>query len=379
MSTNHNYGTIEPHRTSSPSFPGSDDFVYINTIENKDVGPPPRPVEAPPTMPERSQLRYYVILFAVVLCIAILGCVSLSKIFVFYTNTLNGPAISYTTILGLYSIILIFVAAPSSLVLCFQPNNEARSFCSAKCTLFVAVFVAAMLMLTGATVAGLLQIFFTTQCKAIYVSMVQIGSISSVLNLLIAPLCIFVAIFSMLMCYRDHSRKSSNLCVGVFIFQMLIFNSEVVALILSSYSFSYAIYYDTFQPVVWVGAFSIDAVVVSVLLLCSCIFGPILCNLDRNKHIHFNKVGGIYLIISSICTVGVNIIAAILMFVPAPSLMASSWDPPYDCETWHPSALLALSLISGFMHFVVTCIGLFSVCFGCKYLRARRIEENNIG
>ena len=379
--TNHNiinYGTIEPHRPSSPSCPGSA-FIYANLpvgapipeINDHDA----RQDEVQPPMPERSRLRY-VILFAVVLCIAIMGCVSLSLIIVFFTNTFSGPVFSYSILWLLFFSILIFVAAPSSLVLQFQPNSEPRSFCSAKCTLYVAVFIAAMFMLTGATVAGLLQIFLTTQCD---VSMVAIGSILLVLNLFIASLCIFVAIFSMLMCYRDHSRKSSNLCVGVFIFRILIFNSEVVALILSSYSFSYAD--DTFQPrpVVWMWAFSIDAVVVSVLLLCSCISGPILCELDANKHRHFNKVSGIYLIILSICTVGVNIIAAILMFVSTQSLTASSWDLPYDCDTWHPRAILALSLISGFMHFVVTCVGLFSVCFGCKYLRARRIEENNIG
>ena len=381
-----NYGTNEHHRTSSPSVPGSA-FIYANLP----VGPPIHENfdheagqnEAQPTMPERSKLRY-VIIFSVVLCIAIMGCVSLSLIIVFYSNTGGGgPVYSYSIFCGLFLIIFIFVAAPSLLVLCFQPNSEARSFCSAKCTLYVAVFLAATSMLTGASSGGLLQIFFMTQCDVEIVSMVPIGSIFLVLNLYIASLCIFVAIYSMLMCYRDHSRKSSNLCVGVFIFQILIFNSEVVALIWSSYSLTNVYFTDENRLYVslWMYVISFAGGVLCVLLLCSCIFGPIFCYLDRNKHRHFNQVGGFYLIMLSICTVGVNIFPAILMFVSTQSLTAYSVpDTTYNScyGSWHPSAILALSLISGFMYFVgLACVGLFSLCFGCKYLRARRIEENN--
>ena len=281
-------------------------------------------------------------------------CISLSLAWVFYNNTGGGPVFSYSILWLLFFIMLIFVAAPSSLVLRFQPNSEARSFCSAKCTLYVAVFIAAMFVLTGASVAGLLQIFFTTQCSN---SMVPIGSILPVLNLLITTLCIFVAIFSMLMCYRDHSRKSSNLCVGVFIFQILIFNSEVVAFVLSIYTFATSLY--VFDIELWLGAFSIAAVVIVILPLCSCISGPILCNLDANKHRHFNKVGGIYLIILSICIVAVNVIAVILMFVSTSASSVPDRTYYYDCYSWHPSATSALSLISAFMYFVVTCIGFY--------------------
>ena len=384
--TNHNiinYGTNEPHRTSSPSLPGSA-FIYANLP----VGPPipeindheARQGEVQPTMPERSKLRYVILfLFAFVLCIAIMGCISLSLAFVFYNNAGDGPAISYSVFCGLFFIILIFVAAPSSLVLCFQPNSEPRSFCSAKCTLYVAVFLAATFMLTGASFAGILQIFFTTQCSN---SMVPIGSIFSVLNLFIATLCIFVAIFIISTCFKDRSRKSSNLCVGVFFLQVLIFNSETVAFFLSLYTYI-SIFVENFPDSIAnkiVLAFVLAGVVITALLLCSCIIGPILCILDSYKHRHFNKVGGIYFTTLSIGIAGgINIIAAILMFVSTPSLTASSVPDTtmsyYGCYPWHPRAILALSLISGFMHFVVTCVGLFSVCFRCKYLRASYIVE----
>ena len=110
-------------------------------------------------------------------------------------------------------------------------------------TLYVAIIIAVSFAFLGSSFVGLMQIFLTTECanydmydvKVLVPGQYPIGSIASVLNLLLAMLCLLVAIFTLVTCYKDRSRNISNQCLNVFVLQMLIIISNLLAFSLSFY------------------------------------------------------------------------------------------------------------------------------------------------
>ena len=390
---NRDYGSLDLSLSSSSGADSeSVECIYQNLPENSNVGvryhvganislvTEPRQ----PYQPHRNRILRWAnaILFTSITMIALVSLVLIVVFNFFVGDDEDIYSIDifnitpYTIDLGLYFLIIIFVIVPSSLLIRFRASHEEIiSCCSVKCTLYVATIIAASFAFLGSSFVGLMQIFLTTECvkydhtddvvKIKVPVQYPIGSIVSALNLLLAMLCLLVSIFTVVTCYKDRSRHVSNQCLGVFVLQMLIIISNLLAFALSIY------YVLILLTILTLSASVIIAFVIFAFLLCSSTAGPILCLLEKNGYRNFNQVSGIYTIVVSAFTVVGNIIAGVLIIVSTIITLTSSSSIDYDydnCSVWHLSAILAWALITGFMNFFVVCIGILSFCFGCYSL-----------
>ena len=95
--------------------------------------------------------------------------------------------------------------------------------------MYVAILVAVSLAFIGTYFAALAQIFYMTECTGNFTTP-AIGASTAAVNFLVAILCLFVAIFTMITCVKDRSRKCSDSCIRAFIFLILLLVSNIFAL-----------------------------------------------------------------------------------------------------------------------------------------------------
>ena len=368
--------------------------------------------------------RYYnAITFFILTCITIVGLVSLGLTSAFYSKSEHGASslyilIPYTIALGLYIIIFIFVAIPTSLVPYFRPNNEARYFCSANCTsrstLYVVVIIAVSSVFSGSSFASLMQLFVTSLCGGL-ILLYPIGYAASVLNLCISTLSIILAIFTILTWCKDPSKSCSNMCIIVFIFSVVMLLSITLVFQLSLYLYNFYFtgstlessrdtylalyqlqYYADIYDVVYYGPFYITRVtgaLIVLFLFCLCTACPLLCYLEKIRYRRFNKISGVYIIILSTFNIVPNVISAIVMFIVAstiltslslylplqdqPEFLTGSNSPPCSATI---AAVVALPIISGLANIFFFFVGISFFCFGCYcvfYKRRMLWQEQN--
>ena len=325
-----------------------------------------------------------------IFCIVIMNIVSFILVWIlFFVYFQFSTFISYTIMIGTSFIILACVALPACICLSkySQTDSESRSCCSVKFVLYVSVFLAFSFAFVGTSITGVLQVVSTTQCatenEAGITDSELVASSNSVISLLSAILCFFVATITICTCYKDRSRKCSNFCVKMFILQVLLYLTSTIAIVVTSYSLFFNIIYANFSfsdmnkyqfdITAAVIAPSIGGGVLGILILFLMPCGPLLCSLEaQGDRQLFTKTSGIYMMGSSILVMAEKFVAAVIMITLVSHMSTIdtqySTDLYYDCWSWHKTPSIAMALFSAFLNIGVVYLGLVSFVFGCYAL-----------
>ena len=342
--------------------------------------------EDPAPVSSRVKYTYTGLLLSFIIVMSIVALVIIWV--AMFTSGIYSTYISYTVILGVALSILVYVALPACVYCSRRVDGEPRQWCSAKFTLYVSVFLAASFLFVGTSLVGVMQIVFTTECpgtRYITSSTQQLqawGSVIGIISFLTAIVCFFVATVTIRTCYNDHSRKCSNVCVKIFVSQLLLYLSGILTFVVTTYSsFSQAersIYDNSFYilPVI---VSSIEGGVLGILLSFLMFAGPALCMLDAERHRHFTKVSRIYMIVISFLVIAGYFAAGVIMVILSShiSRLDASKINYYDCMSWRKTPSLAMSLFSALLNLGVACLGLISFIFGCYGVRSPNVQWNN--
>ena len=342
--------------------------------------------EDPAPVSSRVKYTYTGLLLSFIIVMSIVALVIIWV--AMFTSGSYSTYISYTVILGVALSILVCVALPACVRCSCRVDGEPRQWCSAKFTLYVSVFLAASFLFVGTSLVGVMQIVFTTECPgATYItsSTQQLqawGSVIGIISFLTAIVCFFVATVTIQTCYKDHSRKCSNVCVKIFVLQLLLYLSSILTFVVTIYSsFSQAegSNYDNSFYILPVIVSSIEGGVLGILLSFLMFAGPALCMLEAKRHRHFTKVSRIYMIVISFLVIAGYFAAGVVMVILSShiSRLDASKVYFYDCISWHKTPSLAMSLFSALLNLGVACLGLISFIFACYGVRSPNVQWNN--
>ena len=361
-------------------------IAEANPHEVQQIQPHDRLPEDPATVSSRVKYTYVGLLLSIIIIMSIVVAVIIWV--AIFTSGIYSPYISYTCIMAVALSILVCVAAPACVRCSRRVDGEPRQWCSAKFTLYVSVFLAASFLFVGTSLVGVMQIVFTTECPYdidITSSKQQLqawGSVIGIISFLTAIVCFFVATVTIRTCYKDRSRKCSNFCAKMFVFQVLIYLSSILTFVVTTYSsFSHtqnSSDFDNYNDFILPLTVSvIGGGVFGILLLCLTFAGPALCILEAERHRDFTKISGIYMIVVSLLATSGSFAVGVVMIVLTSHIFKIDTQSyvNYDCLSWHITSSIAMSLFSALLNLSVACLGLVSFVFGCYAVRSQNARQ----